>query len=354
MSPLDLRAWVTKLPSEELYTELLRRIDALDTAIAPYRETFLHAGRALFESAVKRLGWLGALPELPEDAQHAVVRGGAATIVASHWAQQEYRPGVFLPPVMSRGVPWDTFPDAIHLLDLAPDEIRSALQHIAPFDALDAAGLHRLREPPNDLLLLFGSAQGTIRALGPLAIFDPGVHVALFEWLRIAHYAPMKEEAAFAADLAVQLLHEFLPDLSRRMIRTPDRLAEVDTALRDLIKKLELVMEALKAEGPTTKVLAKARAALGASVTRHDLARWQRMDSRAIALERLARARHRSVKAVAEQLRLAEKAADIEQAWQEFLKYLRTLPEPQQHAIVHALPPLLGPPTKPPSPPTQA
>jgi hypothetical protein len=281
------------------------------------------------------------------------VRGGAATIVASYWAQQEHRPGVFLPPVMSRGVPWDTFPDAIHVLDLDPDQIRAALQHLAPFDTLDAAGLARLSEPPNDLFLLFGSAQTTIRALGALAVFDPIVQVALFEWLRVAHYTPAKDEAAFAANHAAQLLDEFLPDLSRRMIRIPERLAEVDTALRKLVKKVEPVRQALRGEGLTTKVLAQARAELGARVTRLDLARWQRMDTRAIAIERLARARGRSVKAVAEQLRLAEKAAAIDQSWEEFLTYLRMLPEPQQRAIVNALPPPLRSPTKPPGPSTQ-
>jgi hypothetical protein len=349
MSPLDVRAWVTTLPPEEIYTELLDRIDALETSIAPYRETCLHITRGLVECGLTRLGWTGALSELPEDAQRSLVRGVAASGVARYWAQQEARPGVFLPPVMSRGVPWDTFPDAIHVLDLDPDRIRAALRHVAPVYSRDPASLAQLSHPPNDLFLLFGSAQSTIRELGPFAALDPVVQVALFEWLRIAHYAPTKAEAALAADYAAALLDGLLPDLSRRMSRTPERLEELDAMFRELLKKVE----GLQSQRHLPGILARAHAALGATVTRHDLARWQWMDSRTITLEQLARARHRSVKVVTEQLRLAEKAADIEQAWEEFLAYLRTFPEARQQAMVNALPPPLGRPTKPLTPPTQ-
>ncbi len=354
VSPLEVRAWVADQPPEAMYTELRHRIAALDAGIASHRETFLQTGRALFESVLKRMGWpAAALPELPQGAQRLVVRGAAANIVVGYWAEHEYRPGAFLPPIMIRGVPWDTFPHAIHLLDLDVDRISTALEHIQLLGSADPSAVRQLSEAPHDALLLLGAAQSTIRTLGPLAVFDPGVHAALFTWLRTAHYAPTKEEAAVAAKAAAGLLDEFLPDLSRRMTRTPERLDEVQGVFKDLLKKVERVMHALRSQGPTTQVLSLARAELGPGIARRDLAGWRRREARAVALERLAHARRGSVKALTEQLRLAEKAAAIDEAWEEFLTHLQTLPDAQQQAILTALPPLVASPAKPPGSPTE-
>ncbi len=355
VSPLEVRAWVIEMPPEHIYTELLRRIDALETGITPHRDLFIRAGRMLVESALKRMGWPSALPDLPKEAEAMAVRGGAADIVARYWAEREYRSGHFLPPVMIRGGPWDTFPDAVHLLDLDADRIRQALLgHIRGLEHLDPGALDKLSEEPSDALVLLGAATRLIHTLGPLAVFDRVVHVALYTWLMAAHYAPTKEAAEFGADAAAGLLDAFKPDLSRHVTRTPESLKELHGVFKDILEKADRVQQVLHAEGPTSRVLARARAELGPRISRSDLARWHRMGSRAIAIERLARVRHRSVKSTKEQLRLAEKSADIDEAWDEFLAYLRTLSEAQQQRIMSALPPLLSFPTPQPGSPPKA
>jgi len=347
MSPLEIRGWVMKLPPEEIHAEILHRIDALENGVKSYRDIFVRAGRLLTESALRRIGRPGPLPDLPAEAEDIAARGGAASIVATYWAEHEYRPGVFLPPVMSHGLPWDTFPDAIHVLDLDAGHIRTSLKHVPELKQLDAVTLERISKQPHDALFLLGAALRMVRARGPLAAFDGLVQVTLFIWLWSAHYAPTRKAAEFAADCAAELLDAFKPDLSRHMTRTPERLDELQRVFTETVEKVKRINHELRSEGLTKRVLALARNQIGPRIGRHDISRWQRMDTRTVATESLARERRISVKSLKEQLRLAEKAQAIDEAWDEFLVHLRTRPMAEQQRIQTALPPLFSPAAQP-------
>ncbi len=47
--PLKIRNWVTELPEEAILQELLARIEALGTAISPYRQTMERLELSIWE-----------------------------------------------------------------------------------------------------------------------------------------------------------------------------------------------------------------------------------------------------------------------------------------------------------------
>ncbi len=344
--PLDIRGWVGgKLP-EEIYAELVQRIDNLDEVIKPYRTRLLLAGHALVEQPLRAWGLTGAIPQVPEHAEGPIVRIGAAGIVSDYWDAHPYQAGLFLPPILIIGPPWETPPNMVHILDLDPKLVRIAVTKSRELEQLD-----RVAETPSlALQRLFGAALGLIRRLGPPAVFTPLVQLALFVFLTGAHQAPSKVHAERAADAAGALLREFLPDLSRQLTRTPDRLAEMREAFQQTYAQATRIREEFDTAGVTPRLLARARGLLGRRTRPGELARWLRMTAHAMAVEAFAVRHHLSAKAVRDQLRLAEKAADIGGAWGEFVKFLAARPNAEQQRILATL----LPPALPPTPPSAA
>jgi len=187
-----------------------------------------------------------------------------------------------------------------------------------------------------------------IRRLGPLAVLNPLVQFTLFTFLTGAHHAPSRQEAERAADAADALLREFLPDLSRQMSRTPDRLAQLQAAFQQTHDHAAQIHQALAATGVTSQLVARAQRVWGRRIRPSHLARWQRMTLHAMAVEAFATQNRASAETVRDQLRLAGKAEEIRTAWREFCTFLATRPIADQMRILGALslpaPPLAPPP----------
>ena len=340
-SPLDIRNWVTEHAAEEVYEELCRRIDALDAVGKPWAEGFVQGGRHLATTTLALLGRAEELPSLTPDEEGMAIRAGTANIVATYWAQHEYRRGMLLPPIMISGGPWDSLPDRIHVLDLSPDQIRRA----APKPAAPAqwAAAQRKLGEADTLPLLLGAAHGMIERFGPWAIFNPVVLAALFYWLLFAQYAPTKPEAEYAADAADSLLDAFRPNLSRRLSRTPDRLTGIQQEFSELLARARQLKELQQSQHPGRALLARAREWFGARVDGRDLRRWELMTATPIAMDVLKSQRGLSARALRDLRRLADDAEEIAAAWQRFLEYLKTRSEQDQRRITGALPLLASP-----------
>jgi len=341
-APLEIRKWVTEAGADGVHEELCRRIDALDAVGKPWAEVFVPGGRQLVTTTLAMLGRTEELRTLTPEEEGMVIRGGAANIVATYWAQHEYRRGILLPPIMISGVPWDTLPDHIHVLDLSPDRIRQAAPRKATITQLTAA--QRKLDEADTLPLLLGAAHGIIRRFGPWAVFNPIVLTALFQWLIVAQYSATKAEAEYAAGGADALLDALRPNLSRRLWRTPDRLASIQKAFGELLARAEQ-LEALRQSQPRRRaLLAKARDWFGARVDHGDLRRWERMTATAIAMDVLRSQRGNiSEKALRDLRRLGDKQEDIAAEWQTFFDHLKTLPQQDQRRVVGALPPFASP-----------
>ena len=262
--PLDVRDWVIgKLP-EEIYAELVRRIENLDETIRPHRATILNAGHALIEQPLRAWGFTGTVPNLPTPAEDPVARITAASIVSGYWEAHEHRSRQLLPSIQIIGIPWETPPNVVHVLDLDPELIRLAVAKSPEFK-----DLHRVLDTPALAFdRLFGAAQNLIRRLGPLALFSQLVQFTLFAFLTGAHHAPSKQQAERAADAADALLAEFLPDLSRQMTRTPDRLARLRQAFQQTYDRVTQIRQELDTEGVTAGLLARARRLLAEAPVR--------------------------------------------------------------------------------------
>ncbi len=271
---------IGKLP-EEIYEELVRRIENLDEAIRPHRATLLNVGHALIEQPLRAWGVTGTVPDLPAHAEDPVARITAASIVAGYWEAHEYRPRLFLPSIEIIGIPWETPSNVVHVLDLDPELIRIALAKSPELKDPNRGS----ETPALAFYRLFGAAQALIRRLGPLALFSQLVQFTLFAFLTGAHHAPSKQEAERAAEAADALLVEFLPDLSRQMTRTPDRLAQVRQAFQQTYARATLIRQELDTKGATSDILARARRLLGRGIGPSDLARWQRMTIHAMAVD---------------------------------------------------------------------
>lgn len=156
MHPLEVRGWVIgKLP-EEIDAELVRRIEHLDQAIRPYRSQLLDAAHALVEQPLRAWGFTDQVPRLPAEAEDPVARTTAASTVAAYWEVHEFRSGYVLPSIQIFGVPWDTPPNVVHVLDLDPDLIRIAMTKAPEFKHLQRVAT----TPALAFARLFGAAQG--------------------------------------------------------------------------------------------------------------------------------------------------------------------------------------------------
>jgi len=340
-SPLDIRGWVTQRDADGVYEKLCHRIDTLEAVGKPGAALFVQGGRQLATRALAMLGRTEEFRKLTCDEEDQLIRGGVADMIATYWAQHEYRRGRLLPPIMISGGPWDILPDRIHILDLSPDQIRQAAPKRTVFAQWSAAQ-RKLRQI-DTLPLLLGAAHGIIERFGPWAVFNPVVLTALFYSLLVGQYAPTRPGADDATAAADSLLDAFRPNLSRRLSRTPDQLTGIQQDFSELLTRARQLKELQQAQHRRRALLAKARDWFGARVDDRDLRRWEPMTATAIAMEVLKSQRGRSAKALRDLRRLAERADDIATAWQRFLEHLKTRPKEDQRRIMGALSPLASP-----------
>jgi hypothetical protein len=328
--PLDIQGWVLELAPAEIYLELVRRIEALDAAIRPYRDGLAQGSRVVAERLMGQLeGQVPPLDPLPPHADIAVARLIGANIVADYWAGRPYGSRRCLPPIVTIGVPWAVWPDRVHFLDLSPELTRRALLRSRALADIDRATRAPVELPPAPALL-GASAMVFVRLLHSAALLVPVFQQALYTLLVTAHYAPEKPEAEAAARMAASLFHALLPDLSRHMTRRPDQLAQVRRAF-EALPKVTRLHAALATAGVTPAGVSLARALFGARVSRKDVTRWVGQPARDLALAALAAHLHKSRKTLQDQLRLWEKADGVRESWQEFMRYWATLSEAERH-----------------------
>jgi hypothetical protein len=213
-----------------------------------------------------------------------------ANLVATYWHEHEYEAGAFLPRIVTIGAPWNTPPDAVHILDLSQKAVHKALSRLSGHDKKRVAASLGSSLTPSDLFQIqVETALATIRQMGPAAVFDQWVLITLFICLMHARFGPKKDVARRAARDALRLLDAFRPDLSQRMTRVPEQLSELQTRLENLQNEAVKLRRTLDTIGPTDSVLSRARDRFrDGRLNRRDLARWQRMTPNAIAFEILA------------------------------------------------------------------
>ncbi len=352
-SPAEFRAWVTDRVPEDIQAELLRRIQTLDDLATPLWTSIRALTRELALTTLGTMGVTADLPALTPEHDRALARHAVGNIAVEYWRQHVYRPGVRLPAIQTVGVPWDVAEDRIHLLDLPPHAIRTALAGAAQATRplRDPRG-PRLADPGTQFQFQVSAALSTIRQLGPWALGSALPLITLLRCLVLARYSPAPDEARIAAEAADTLLDALRPDLSRRMIRTPFHLEELRARLIETHHVVLHLHHGLQVMGPTRPLLTRARQRFGATITVSQLRRWRGMDPLIIARQLVARAVRRSDKALRDLLALAERLEEIDMAWVKFLDHLRTLPADQQRALVTALPALVPPASEPTAPPT--
>lgn len=329
--PLDIQGWVLERAPEEIYAELVRRIDVLDAAMRPYRDALAQGSRAVAERLIGQFeGQVPPLAALPPHADVAVARLIGANIVAAHWADHPYERRMCLPPVVTVGVPWVVWPDRVHFLDLPPELTSRALLRSRALADVERATRTPPESPPAPALL-GAAAMVLVRLLHSAAVLVPVFQQALYTLLVTAHYASEKAEAEAAARMAASVVHALLPDLSRHMTRRPDQLAQVRRAFEASLPKATRLHAALATYGVTPSGLSQARALFGARVSGRDLARWIGRPARDLALAVLVARLNKSRKTLQDQLRLWEKAEGVRESWQEFGRYWVTLSEDQRH-----------------------
>ena len=329
--PLDIQGWVLELAPAEIYMELVRRIEALDAAIRPYRDGLVRGSRVVAERLIGQLeGRVPPLDPLPSHADIAVARLIGANIVADYWADRPYASRRCLPPIVTVGVPWAVWPDRVHVLDLSPELTRRALLRSRALADIDRATRAPAPWPPAPALL-GASAMVFVRLLHSAAVLVPVFQQALYTLLVTAHYAPEKPDAEAAARMAASLFHALLPDLSRHMTRRPDQLVQVRRAFEATLAKTTRLHAALATAGVTPAGVSLARALFGARVSRKDVTRWVGQPARDLALAALAAQLHKTRKTLQDQLRLWEKADGVRESWQEFLRDWATRSEAERH-----------------------
>jgi len=339
-SPLDIRKWI--LDEEDVYEGLCRRIEALEAVAEPLAKLFVRFGIALGTTTLDMLGRTKEVRILTEEEEGVLARASAANLVAAYWRQHEYRRGVRFPPIMIAGAPWDTLPDHIHVLDLSPEEILKA----APTKEI-VAQLSRVRSPRDQsesLHLLLGVADGIIRQFGPWAlVMNPVVVITLFHWLVLAKFAPTKAQAKYAASCADALLDALRPDLSRRVVRTPNHLANAPEDSEELLANARKLKVLQRQHAFPRAILSKAKKWFGARVDGRDLRRWGRMTAAQIVTDVLGGEKPKTKKTLRDYSRLADRAGYIAEAWQTFRTDLESRPPQDQRRITGALQPLVSP-----------
>jgi hypothetical protein len=347
-APLDIRGWVTEFSTEaEIYEELDRRIRALQHVGEASADVFLEGTSRLVSATLRLLGRGSEAREFTPDERALLIRAIGADIAAGYWTQREYRRGVLLPPIMTAGVPWDTLPDHIHVLDLSAQDIRAAASRTSSDVAL-LSSIQRQLTAVDDVPFLIGAAHRIIRQRGPWAVLNPIVPIALFHCLIAARYARDSEEAQHAARYADSLLDGLRPNLRQRRSRTPARLLDMQEQFRVLLDRSLQLKHLLDSGEPLRVTLAKSRDWFGARVDGRDLDRWRSMTADAIATELIRGAqrgrRGISEKSLRDYRHLAYKAQEIDETWHGFITYLHQRPERERRHIETALPLISSPP----------
>ena len=257
-------------------------------------------------------------------------------MVAAYWHEHEYKPGVFLPKIVTVGAPWDIPPDTVHILDLSEEIVQQALSKLTSHAKKKAAVALQSSLTPDELFQIqVETALATIRQMGPAAVFDQWMLITLFVCLSHAKFNPSKAGARRAAEDARRLLDALRPDLSARMTRLPEQLSDLKARTVDLHDRAVTLLKALRTFGLTNAILAKARDIFGGWVDRPDLKRWERMTPHAIALDILSGKSGLTRKALRDQLRLADNAKTIEEVWSGVKTYLLRQNEQVRERIAH-------------------
>ncbi len=336
-SPLAIRSWVVGQAPDELHDRLTERLAAVDEAVEPYRDVIGRVLYPMLDESLKTLGFPPG-PHTPE------ITGWLArlmgwNVVARFWGDQPLR-GKYLPWIATRGTPANVLPDEIHVLDLPPELTRRALREsglLADLSAL-ASSEAGAGGPAPQLSLSDALVKAAIHEIEfgrAEAFFNPLVVFVTYELLKTAHYSATLDERRHALDRLVAVFAAFEPDLSQHLSRRADQLLPRLEAYETRLAALDPLLRDLRRHGPTRALLAEFRRRVHPRVTRSDLKRWQHSQASTIALALVAGQARLNPKTLADQLTLARKAREIEQAWGKY------------HA---AFPPLVAVPPQPPSP----
>jgi hypothetical protein len=322
---------------------LTERIAAVEDAVEPYRDVIARFLYPMLDESLKTLGFPPG-PHTPE-ITGMLARLLAWNTVARFWWEHPLR-GKYLPGIATRGTPWDLLPDEIHVLDLSPDLSARALRETHFLRDLSAlatpdagAGDRAPQMSISDQLVR--AAIHEIHIGRAEAFFNPLVVFVTYELLKTAHYSANVHERQHALDRVVEVFAAFEPDLSQHLSRRAEQLVPRLQAYEALQAALDPLLGDLRRHGPTRALLAQFRLRVHHRVTMTDLKRWQQGSASTIALARVARQSRLSPKTLADQLTLARKVRDIEQAWG---KYQAAFPPP---ATVPQQPP------SPPRPPSE-
>jgi hypothetical protein len=316
-SPLAIRSWVIGKTPDEIRDTLTERIAAVEDTVEPYRDVIGRFLYPMLDESLKTLGFPPG-PHTPE------VTGWLARLlgwnaVARFWWDHPLR-GKYLPGIATRGTPWDLLPDEIHVLDLPPEQSARALREsrflkdLSTLASLDAgAGDPAPQVSISDQLVL--AAIHEIHVGRAEAFFNPLVVFVTYELLKTAHYSANLHERRHALDRVGEVFAAFEPDLSQHLSRRADQLVPRLQAYEALQAAVGPLLTDLRRQGPTRALLAQFLR-VHPRVTQSDLKRWQQASSvSTIALALVARQSRLSPKTLADQLTLARKARDIEQAW---------------------------------------
>lgn len=327
-NPVAIRGWVTELPSDGVYKELLLRQKEFDRALQPHREAIVRANRLITE----RLAWLtrGSAPAVSKEREERAARTFLAHVVASYWEQYPFRPGWRLPRITMLVSPWQLPPDMIHIFDLDPRRIHRAVSRSARLRRLTKVS----DQDADDLLI--ASAGDEIRIHGPLAPFWPTVQAVQYVLLSRVREVDTAQAADAAAAEVSWLFDQFLDDPSRRIALRADRLAKLRADYRPIYDQALRLAEALeKRVAPDIESLTKELFS-PRGLRDRVLRQWKQRPPQVDTIARLAYARRHHVadRTLRRQLTLADKAEVITESWGEFLKYFATLPEASTRQVL--------------------
>jgi len=172
---------------------------------------------------------------------------------------------------------------------------------------------------------------------------NPVVVITLFHWLVLAKFAPTKAQAKYAASCADALLDALRPDLSRRVVRTPNHLANAPEDSEELLANARKLKVLQRQHAFPRAILSKAKKWFGARVDGRDLRRWGRRTAAQIVTDVLGGEKPKTKKTLRDYSRLADRAGYIAEAWQTFRTDLESRPPQDQRRITGALQPLVSP-----------
>jgi len=306
---------------------LTERMATMDDAVEPYRDVI---GRFLYPMLDESLRTLGFPPgpHTPE-ITGMLARLMAWNTVARFWWDHPLR-GKYLPGIATRGTPWDLLPDEIHVLDLPPDLSGRALREsrlLKDLSELATPGFGAGDSAPPVSISdqLVRAAIHEIHVGRAEAFFNLLVVFVTYELLKTAHYSANLDERRHALGRVVEVFAAFEPDLSQHLSRRAEQLVPRLRAYEARQAALDPLLSDLRRHGSTRALLAQFRLRVHPRVTQADLKRWQHASASTIALALVARQSRLKPKTLEDQLTLARKARDIEQAWR---KYHAAFPPP--------------------------